>query len=148
MADPLARDDEIDVYYLLSSTTLDPDAVTTATGIVPTEVHRLGEGASVAPRGTHYWKENRWEVKSNPSMSLELDDHVRWVLAQLEPGWETLASLGRQHDASLQCVIDTAESTGPAMWFDHDVVTRLAELHASIDIDYYSFRAGSSDDQD
>lgn len=135
------------MYYQLTSTDLDPDAVTAATGITPTKGWRVGDVAYVTGRRTVYRKTNGWRVQSDPSMSKDLDDHVLWVLGRLEAGWTALSILGRQYDAVLQCVIDTAEWTGPAMGFDPDVIARLAELHAAIDVDYYGYRAGLSENE-
>lgn len=135
------------MYYLLSSTDLDPDAVTAATGVIPTEVWRLGDVAHVAPRRTHYRKTSGWRVQSDPSMSKELDDHVRWVLGRLAAGWDELVTLGHSHQAAIICVVDTAESTGPGMRFESDVIARFAELNALLDIDYYSYRAGLPEEE-
>ena len=134
------------MYYLLSSTDLDPDAVTAATGITPTDTWRLGDIHYVTPRLTRYRAYSAWRVKSDPAMSVELEDHVGWVLAQLESGWDRLVELGHRYQAAIVCVIDTAEITGPGMHFDSDVIARFAALNALIDIDYYSYRAGLSED--
>jgi hypothetical protein len=68
---------------------LDPDAVTRATGLTPEVSHRKGD-PHVGAHGRQYqpWPTGVWSLSSEqglPGSDKHLDDHLAWLLDQLEP---------------------------------------------------------------
>ena len=86
--------------FRLRGDALDPDVVTSATGLTPYRAHRKGDRrpsndqrceagrAELAP-----WRSGLWSLNSEsalPRTDNHLEDHLNWLLDQLEPVAETL----------------------------------------------------------
>jgi Domain of unknown function (DUF4279) len=72
--------------FQLRGPRLEPDVVTHALGIEPTDAAKRGEPRPRDPTRTH--RTGAWSLKSEPVLSRvedHLDDHLRWLLDQLEP---------------------------------------------------------------
>lgn len=128
-----SRQNQVYAHYTLLGN-FDPQAVTRATGIEPTATWQAGDTYGAA--GKLRYAEDGWEVASNPELSLELEDHIQWVLDRLQPAWSTLCELGLRHDASVNAALYAYQYV-PAMHLQSDMVRRIAELSADIDFDMY-----------
>ena len=123
---------EISASFTLTGE-FDPEEITTKVGIIPSETWKIGE--LIHPKGTIRHNKNGWSLKSKLETA-ELEDHVRYVLEQLQPGWEPLAQLCTQHDAEIDCVI-YVNGQVPAIHFDKRIIDRVDKLNAEIDVDLY-----------
>ncbi|MBC6481736.1 MAG: DUF4279 domain-containing protein [Hormoscilla sp. GM7CHS1pb] len=123
---------------ILASFTLtgefDPEEITNKVGIIPSETWRMGE--LIHPKGTIRHQQNGWSLKSKLEKSAELEDHVKYVLEQLQPGWIPLAELCTQHDAEIDCVI-YVNGQVTAIHFDKRIIDLVNKLNAEIDVDLY-----------
>lgn len=128
---------EVWAAFVLTGFDLDPDQVTALTGITPSKTWRLGE--IINPRAIMRYQHYGWRVKSDLSLSADLEEHVRTVLEQLKPAWPVLVELGRRYDVEIACVVRSFGGDRPSMHFDKDSVKRIAELNAALDIDLYVF---------
>jgi hypothetical protein len=84
--------------FRLIGVRLDPDAITRATGLTPSIAHRKGEARppSSVGRTPPPWPTGVWTLCSEqglPKIGNHLDDHLTWLLDQLEVHAETLRRL-------------------------------------------------------
>lgn len=80
--------------FRLMGPLLDPDAVTLETGLIPESSHRKGD-PHVGVHGRQYppWPSGLWSLSSEhalPALGNHLDDHLAWLLDQLEPHADVL----------------------------------------------------------
>jgi len=126
---------EIEVRYTLFGAELLPDAITAATGLLPTRTWRKGD--LVRPNLLRCHEESGWSIHSQVSESDDLIPHIDNVLQKLRGCWSKMVELGRQYEAELACIIYCYEAQAPAMHFEPGMLSEVAELNAAIDIDFY-----------
>lgn len=126
---------EIYAYFQLIGMEFDPDEITTKVGIKPTEIWRIGD--LITSRGTRRHKQNGWSVYSQVQKSIYLEDYIKSVLEQLQPGWLPLVELCKRYDAEISCVIYYRSGSVPAIHFDKYLVEMAHQLNAEIDVDFY-----------
>lgn len=126
---------EIYAYFQLIGMEFDPDEITTKLGIKPTEIWRIGD--LITSRGTRRHKQNGWSVYSQVEKSIYLEDYIKSVLEQLQPGWLPLVELCKRYDAEISCVIYYRSGSVPAIHFDKYLVEMAHQLNAEIDVDFY-----------
>ncbi|MDB9510391.1 DUF4279 domain-containing protein [Kamptonema animale CS-326] len=126
---------EIYAYFQLIGMEFDPDEITTKLGIKPTEIWRSGD--LITSRGTRRHKQNGWSVYSQVEKSIYLEDYIKSVLEQLQPGWLPLVELCKRYDAEISCVIYYRSGSVPAIHFDKYLVEMAHQLNAEIDVDFY-----------
>lgn len=123
---------KISVSFVLAGLDLDPEEITVLVGIIPTTTWRIGD--LIDPRASVRRKSNGWSLKSQLDKSAELDEHIKSVFEQLQPGWRSLVETCAQYDALIDCAIYVYEQV-PAVHFDKDIIQKSAELNAAIDVD-------------
>ena len=106
----------------------DPEEITLAVGIEPSEITRIGETR---------FKGNAWTVESGISEEVDLPTQVRSLLHRLDSSWPSLVQLGQRYDAVITCVVESYGGDQPAIYFEKDIVKRVAELNAHLDVDLY-----------
>lgn len=137
--------------FLLTGRDLQPQAVTDGTGLRPARLHLRGEVPSfgVAPL-----RHAQWELSSRPVVkSDDLDDHLSWLLDQLEPVADRLppyvpcdATFDGRHPAPgvvvarffCYCASD-AVGGGPRL--SPRTLERIGRMNAALDLDVYLFEA-------
>jgi Domain of unknown function (DUF4279) len=127
---------EISISLSLAEFKCDPDEISTLLGIVPTETWRVDE--LINPRGTLRYQYNGWALKSQLDTSAGLEEHMESLLKQLEPQWEIFTELGNCYDIEFSCVIymEFGDQV-PAIHFNKDILQKVANLNAEIDVDLY-----------
>ena len=128
---------EVYAGFELFGTELNPDEVTGLVGITPSRAWRIGDPQRPPIPGVH--KNSGWILKSDLPLSAYLDDHVMWVLERLRPSWSEFARLGAQYEAIISCVVKSYGGDRPPITFEPEVVKRVAELNAALDVDLYVF---------
>jgi len=129
------KESEIYAYFQLVGMEFDPDDITAKVGIKPTEIWRIGD--LISSRGTRQHKQNGWSLYSKVEKSADLEDHIKSVLEQLQPGWQSLVELCKRYDAEISCVIYYRSGSVPAIHFDKYLVEMAHQLNAEIDVDFY-----------
>jgi uncharacterized protein DUF4279 len=129
---------EVYAEFNLFGLDMDPDQVTALVGISPSKTWRLGDPIGPPPLILRY-KNNGWRLKSELPLSLDLEEHVKSVIDQLQPSWAAFVELGTRYSAEISCVVKSYGGDRPPISFNEAVVKRAAELNAAIDIDLYIF---------
>jgi len=113
---------------------IDPTSSTNDLRIVPTKYHKLGDKRGL--KGT--WPQGYWGISSEVKItSLDLSDHITWLVQLVEPAREALLLL-QQNGAKVDvfCFLEMqASSGGPS--FEPSLLRRLAELNLELGIDIY-----------
>ncbi len=126
---------ELYAVFGLCGTDLDPDRLTPLIGITPTRTFRIGDPLTRPAIGV--CKQSGWVLKSDLPLSADLENHVKDVIERLQPGWAALVELGSRYEAHFSCVVHSYGGDRPAIYFDPDIVKRIAELNATIEVDLY-----------
>jgi hypothetical protein len=129
----------LSVYFKVDLGDGDPDSLTRATGVLPTETQRAGDPLSPPlPLGRTRVRSSAWIVRSAATDPIFLEPHVESILEHLRPGWDALVNACRWHRVSLNCVLNCMpDQTTPAVHLNPSAVRALAELGAEVDIDLY-----------
>jgi len=127
---------EAEVYFALYGSEFDPEEATRRIGIEPTSIKRKGE-----PRTR---KHSFWQISSGRIEGDIIDVYQMSsaLVAQLAPFAEKIAStrqaLGLEGVLEVVLWISTDESKStPAIGFDHEVISFLQKVGATIDVDTY-----------
>lgn len=118
---------EISVEFILTGLELNPEEITNLLKISPTSTWKLGDLIGKSILGHEH---NGWSLKSNLENSVDLEEHIIYVLQKLQPSWQKLVDICYQYDAEISCVIYSYEAQAPAIHFDKDIIGRVAELNA------------------
>ncbi len=141
---------EISVYLAFAGFDFDPEEITRLTGITPTRTRRAGDPVSWASslseenRQRIRVKANRWIVNSGLDSNVDLPTQVKALLRRLEPAWERLIELGQQYEPVMECIVRSYGGDRPEIFFDKEVIRKLIQLNAEIDVDLYVFRSHSA----
>jgi hypothetical protein len=134
--------------FRLSGDALDPDAITRATGLTPDRAHRKGEQRPASDpqreagrRELPPWRSGLWSLNSEsalPRTDNHLEDHLNWLLGQLEPVAEVITQL---------CVDDDLTADFFSGYFMHQsnsgfefsarTLARIVALGATLGVDIY-----------
>jgi hypothetical protein len=126
---------EISAAFLLYNFDFDPDEITNLLKISPTKVKRIGD--LINPKGTRRYTHNSWRIESKLQKSDGLEEHINSIFEQLQPSWQSLASLCSQYEAEISCIIYINSEQIPAIHFSKDIIRKVHELNAEIDVDLY-----------
>ena len=127
---------ELSVQFTLRGVDLDPVEITNSLGLEPTKTWRAGERVSaiVVPR---FYTDSAWRLHSGLPDTINLEEQIKSLLDRLEPVWPIAVELGNRHYAEFSCVVYSYGGDRPAISFDNEVIRRVAELNAAIDVDRY-----------
>ncbi len=126
---------EAEVYFALFGTDFDPDEVTRLIGMEPTSSKKKAE-----PRPKHsIWKVSSGRVESDV---IDVYQMSSALISSLAPYAERI--IGAKQRLGCQAVLevvlwittDESKST-PAIGFDHEVISFLHAVGATIDVDTY-----------
>ena len=90
----------------------------------------------VHPKAGVRRKSNGWSLKFNLDKSVELDEPIKSIFEKLQPSWQSLVEICKQYDPMINCAVYGYQQI-PAIYFDKDIVRKVAELNAEIDVDVY-----------
>lgn len=125
--------------FRLRGDALDPGAITRATGLTPHQAHRKGDprpSSNSAP-----WRSGLWSLHSEsalPRTDNHLEDHVNWLLDQLEPVTDVLTQFCADDDltADFFCGYFMHQSNS-GFEFSTRTLARIVALDATLGIDIY-----------
>jgi hypothetical protein len=134
---------------------LDPDLITVRTGLQPS--FRLP--APAVSRLTHLgpWRDGTWQLQSDARLdSLDLADHIRWLLDRLEPvrdlfpPWVDTYEAWRPDDAQSFIADMSCFWSGNARnpTFDPPLLRRLADLRLTLALDIYAADDADEDESE
>lgn len=135
--------------FRLMGDDLDPTTITEAIGLAPTQAHRRGDARPTSPeREPAAWRSGLWLLDSAEAVSETeqgLDEHLSWLLDQLEPRVETLLALarGQRLHADFFCGY-FMPGRNRGFTLRPSTLGRIAKLEADLGIDIYS--EGDSED--
>jgi hypothetical protein len=101
-----------------------------ALGIEPTRVGRRGD----RKRNGRYVTRNYWGFRSALPRDAAPHEHVRNVLAQLEPNWSAFIEATKPFFIIMHIV---SKGSNPGLCLQRREMDRLAEIKASLDVDMY-----------
>ncbi|HBB34111.1 MAG TPA: hypothetical protein DDZ80_31015 [Cyanobacteria bacterium UBA8803] len=125
---------KISVSFRLAGIDFNPEEITALVGIIPSKTWKIGD--LIDPRSSIRRKCNGWSLESKLDKSTNLDEQIKSVFEQLQPGWQSLVEICARHDALIDCAIYVYKQV-PAIHFDKDIVRKATELNAEIDVDLY-----------
>lgn len=126
---------EFRVRLVLLFADLEPDDITSRIGIQPSRTWRSGELRHPKARLLH--EQNGWVLSCMPvATSHSLDQHVMWLLDQIEPFVDRLGSLPGGVAKTVYCAIND-EGRAAILQLSRGTVDRLARAGLAIEIDYY-----------
>lgn len=119
---------------------LDPEVVTHALGIEPSSANKRGELRETDPERTH--RIGAWRLKSDDVLSRaddHLDDHLRWLMDQLEPRADQLGDVVAEQelDAEFWCVVHM-EAPNCDFELQPETIGRVAVLGATLRLEIYA----------
>jgi len=121
------------VHFTLTGTGFEPDEVTTATGLSPDKVWRVGD---VIGGSRRTYEHNGWRLASGTGDTLDVGEQLEALLGRLEPARSGLERFMTTEHAEIGCVVYAHESV-PEMHFSREALRRVADLGAGIDVDLY-----------
>jgi hypothetical protein len=125
--------------FRLSGNELDPERITRLVGVEPWHAHSQGDPSSTAAAARVY-PTGVWVVSSQGSVDewASLDDHISFLLDLLAPVTAEVNAEIRRNDltADFFCYVQIQSGAGPVI--SHPVLSRLAELSASLSLDFYA----------
>ncbi|MFE1746281.1 DUF4279 domain-containing protein [Coleofasciculus sp. H7-2] len=125
---------EISAAFTLTGFDFNPEEITAKVGIIPTKIWKVGD--LIHPKAGIRRKRNGWSLESKLEKSAELEDHIKSVLEQIQPGWLPMVEISSRYEAEIDCVVYVRGQV-PAIHFDKDIVEQAAKLNAEIDVDLY-----------
>jgi hypothetical protein len=109
-----------------------PDQITATIGLPYDSCWRIGD---IRSHTIIKEEDNGWVLSSGLPRSAGLEEHVDMLLSLLDSRADLVRSLSTTSSIEFSCVIYA--DTPPAINFDESVITKLASLGASLDIDLY-----------
>ena len=129
--------------FRLMGDRLDPDSITRATGLTPAVAHRKGDLRAPSPSGASYapWRSGIWCLRSDHGLAEtgnHSEDHLTWLLDQLEPHAETLTRLRAEQGlrADIYCGYFMGQANS-GFGLTARTVGRIAALGADFGVDIY-----------
>ena len=122
-----------DVLFRIFGKTLDPSEVTILFGREPSYAHRTGERVDWSERPR---SQGMWQISSERAVdSPDLEEHISWILDQVEPQSEVLKELTSRDgiQADLFCFWQQESNEGLA--FNPVLLGRVAALGLELGIE-------------
>lgn len=115
-----------------------PEEVSAALGLSPSKSWRAGDPHDAHRIPGKKRDESFWRIESRIARDarVELEDHVKDVLAQLEPCFAAAASLSKKHRGLIELVGYFHEDY-PGLGFEASTLQRMAALGVEVDCDFY-----------
>jgi hypothetical protein len=127
---------QIILSFLLSDFEQDPEEITNLLGIAPSLTWKKGD--LIHPKAHIIRKFNGWEFKPDLSEDEQLEVKLFSLVDELNKAWKTLIELTNNNCyAEISIVINVYGDNIPAINFEPEIIRKIAEINASIDIDLY-----------
>lgn len=125
----------VKVFLYLTDFDCEPEDVTSALGIQPSQVWSRGD--KFGPRMQLERKDTAWILRSPLDEPWNIQSHFRWLLDRLPDRLDCLSSVTDCWYAQMSVVAYMPGNNTPALSFDPPMVARFAQLGAALDIDLY-----------
>jgi hypothetical protein len=134
--------------FRLRGDALNPDAITRATGLTPHRAHRKGDHRPSSDRRLEAgrpelppWRSGLWSLHSEsalPRTDNHLEDHLNWLLDQLEPVVEVVKQFCADDDltADFFCGYFMHQSNS-GFALNTRTLSRIVALGATLGVDIY-----------
>jgi Domain of unknown function (DUF4279) len=126
---------EISIRLELRSDEIDPDRITEALGLQPSETWRRGDAWGRRPR-PH--PEHGWVLATPYRATWDPDEPLRQLLEWIEPSKASLIELtaGGLVEGRLS-IVGSQRDRGPSIYLDSEVVRVIAQLGLDLNVDFY-----------
>jgi len=126
---------EISIRLELRSDRVDPDRITEALGLQPSQIWRRGDAWGRRPRPR---PENGWVLATPYRATWDADEPLRQLLDWIEPSRASLAELttGGSVRGRLS-IVGFQRDRGPSIYVDREVVRAIAQLGIDLNVDFY-----------
>jgi hypothetical protein len=126
---------EISIRLELRSDRVDPDQITEALGLQPSQTWRRGDAWG---RRTHPRPENGWVLATPYRATWDVDEPLRQLLEWIEPSRASLAELtdGGSVEGRLS-IVGYQRDRGPSIYLDSETVRAIAQLGIDLNVDFY-----------
>lgn len=138
MKPPLTR-----VNLLINNFDCRAEELSSVLGLTPSETWRAGEQYGPAP--VHVYKESGWQFDSPLDEPWDVPKHLWWILDQLPATLDILDSVTDSWAVQVGVRVEIYDAETPVFSFEAPLVRRMADIGASLDIDYYFF--GDEDEE-
>ena len=131
--------DEIRAELIFVGDGVDPDKITSVTGVEPSQAYRKGDVIEKQPEQVRH--KGLWRLRSGVAPDRPLDEHIHGLLDRLESGVAAISELARggQH-AKLYCGLFTEGApvgTGVEVRLESDTLRRMADTGAPFELRVY-----------
>jgi hypothetical protein len=124
--------DEVIVRLKIASSRHTPEIITRALGLSSDRSWRVGDKR---PHTIIEEKNNGWIINSGRPKATSLEEQVQALLDRVDQCKGAIKVLSRDASVEFSCVVYA--DTAPALNFSADIIDRLGQLGASLDIDLY-----------
>jgi Domain of unknown function (DUF4279) len=124
--------------FLLSHFQEEPEEITNLLQITPSQTWKTGD--LIHPKSRLLRDHNGWEMKPDLNKEdKELESQLLSLIERLNRSWGKLVELTSNdyYCAEISIVINVYGNDVPAINFSPEVIKKIAEINASIDIDLY-----------
>ncbi len=125
---------EVSVTFSLEGA-FSPGEITESTGLMPTRTG--GAGELVGGVDGRRRARSMWEIRSQTDETVRIGDQVSEILRRLAPHWQEFIDLGKRYEAGFRVRVYSHEAQGPELYFEKEILRRVAQLNAYIDVDFY-----------
>jgi hypothetical protein len=141
------RQNECSAYVALRVFPMIPEEVSAALGLKASKSWRAGDLDDVHRIPGKKREASFWKIDSRIASEarVQLEDHVKDVLAQLAPCFDVAASLSRQHRGLME-LVGYFHEYYPGLGFEASTIQRLAVLGVEVDCDFYYLAAEEAKD--
>lgn len=126
----------IRAYIIIMEFDEDPNDISIALGVQPTEVRRKGDSfLNGTLADTSYW------IFESNLKSRDLDQHAQFLVSQLGK-FSKLSSLLKKWRGEFRCVIEIGDEAQPSINLSSGILKQLGQMGCSFDLDYYVLPSG------
>ena len=135
-------------YFALRGFPMPPEEVSAALRLSPSKSWRAGDSHDAHQIPGKKREESFWRIDSriDRHARVQLEDHVKDVLAQLEPCFTAAVSLSKQHRGLME-LVGYYHEYYPGLGFEASTIQRLAALGVEVDCDFYYLASESEAQQ-
>ena len=129
-------------YFTIVGDDLNPEEITEALGITPTDSWKKGD---LNPRNRYKRKFGRWSLYSRLVRSEELESHIADVLTQLDQNPDAFRKISEAYGGRLQ-LVGCFHSYFPGLYYSPEIVQSLAQYRLEVDHDFYYLYSDARED--
>jgi hypothetical protein len=125
------------VYLRITSTSLDPIAITERLKLTPTQSRKIGDIKH--PRNPQLtFQEHRWYFEPQQDIPGNIENKLRFLLDRLKPLQSIFATLQNECDLSINICYEGYKDWMGGWHIDRNTILEIAALGAEVDLDLYA----------